>query len=259
MRQVKSIKDEAGFTLIESALSMYFIAFIILFLSASLISLFSTYNKSVWLGNIDQAMRQMRQDIVDAAKYTSRSKNLPMHHRFCVGGVSYLWNTNSEIERARHNYNSLINHWGDKQDTPLRLVRIKDPSGYYCNSPSAQPNISDNSVQSLLNGGATLQSFTISQDILPSSKSSSKQPVPIIHISGSIATDGINSPVRVREEGNKLVVVGDEENGSWQCGDYIDANHNGRRDRGDLFRPNKGQFCANTQIDMTVYERGTVR
>lgn len=261
MRQVdiksRSVDCEAGFTLIETSLSMYFIAFLILFLSVSLISLFGTYNKSIWLSNIDQAMRQMRQDIADSAKHTNRSIVLSDHNRFCVGGVSYLWNTDDKIRQANNHYGTLINHWSDNENVALRLVRIKDPSAYYCVDPSAQPSIKDIAVQSLLNGGATIQTFNVKQDIMRADTDDIL--VPMIHIDGAITTDGINSPIRVHEEGGKLVVVGDDEDGVWQCGDYIDANHNGRRDRGDLFKPNKGRFCANTQVNITVYERGTTR
>lgn len=291
LRNNTTDNSEAGFTMIEVSMSLVFIAFIVLFLTASLMSLFSTYNKGVWLSKVDQAVRQMRLDISDSVKYAGRSIVLvdsdKKPYRLCSNGVSYLWNTESQLRKAKEagGYDILLNHWDgpDGKTVPLKLVRILDITGSYCKSKIdsskkiakgdelrelIQPKIDNSNVQPMLNTGVALQSFNVVQGERPDSVGGKivpelKRIVPILYIDGAISTEGINAPTRVLPDASKptkwRVLADDDERGRWQCGDWIDNNGNGVRDENDTFKPNKGQFCANTQFNMTVYERGVIR
>lgn len=287
-------KSEAGFTMVEVSMSLVFIAFIILFLTASLMSLFGTYNKGVWLSKVDQAVRQMRLDISDSVRFSGRTVVLSKNgkaYRLCGNGISYLWNTDAQLRRAKKDdgdYSKMPNHFDGDRNIPLKMVRILDLTGSYCKSiidssksvkdvefsDLKQPKIENPNVQTLLSTGVALQSMQVVQgerneeDEHGKKIPELKRNVPVLYVSGAISTEGINAPTLVKYDKHaaKWTVLHDDEDSSkklagsgWQCGDWIDVNHNGIRDEGDIFKPNKGQFCANTQFDITVYERGVVR
>ncbi len=287
-------ETEAGFTMIEISMSLVFIAFIIIFLTASLMSLFGTYNKGIWLSKVDQTVRQMRLDISDSVKYAGRSivlfdKDTGKPYRLCSNGVSYLWNTEPQLRKHKGKYNELPNYYSDAHNVPLKLVRVLDASARYCKPALGytkkmtkgdidkvdliQPKIDDTNVQTLLSTGVALQYMQASQGARPDVIDGKTVPeldriVPMLQLKGAISTEGINAPTLVKYDytTSKWVVLKDDEedkrklNGSsWQCGDWFDKNENGIRDEGDVFRPSKAQFCANTSFDLTVYERGVIR
>ena len=287
-------KSEAGFTMVEVSMSLVFIAFIILFLTASLMSLFGTYNKGVWLSKVDQAVRQMRLDISDSVRFSGHTVVLSKDgkaYRLCGNGISYLWNTDAQLRRHKKDdgdYGKMLNHFDGNHNIPLKMVRILDLTGSYCKSiidssksvkdvefsDLKQPKIENPNVQTLLSTGVALQSMQVVQgerneeDEHGKKIPELKRNVPVLYVSGAISTEGINAPTLVKYDKHaaKWTVLHDDEDSSkklsgssWQCGDWIDVNHNGIRDESDIFKPNKGQFCANTQFDITVYERGVVR
>lgn len=287
-------KSEAGFTMVEVSMSLVFIAFIILFLTASLMSLFGTYNKGVWLSKVDQAVRQMRLDISDSVRFSGHTVVLSKDgkaYRLCGNGISYLWNTDAQLRRHKKDdgdYGKMLNHFDGNHNIPLKMVRILDLTGSYCksiidssksikdidSSDLKQPKLENPNVQTLLSTGVALQSMQVVQgerneeDEHGKRIPELKRNVPVLYVSGAISTEGINAPTLVKYDKHaaKWTVLHDDEDSSkklagssWQCGDWIDVNHNRIRDEGDIFKPNKGQFCANTQFDITVYERGVVR
>lgn len=284
-------ESESGFTIIEVSISLLFIAFTIIFLTASLMALFGTYNKGIWLGKVDQAVRQMRLDISDSVRFAGRSIVLSDDngtHRLCSNGVSYLWNTESQLREAGSSvagYKSLLNHFSDAPGVPLKLVRILDLTKKYClpfgvkkfskkikPEELLQPKIDDTNVQVLLSTGVALQSMKVTQGEYRNTGgktlSELERIVPILSIKGMISTEGANAPTLVKYDNgaSKWTVLRDNEDdskklegSSWQCGDWVDKNHNGIRDENDGFKPNKGQFCANTVLDIIVYEKGVIR
>lgn len=244
-------KSSAGFTIIEVSLSLTFIAFIILFLTASMLSIIKTYNKGVWLSQVNQALRQMNADIADTVKYSASPKVKMVDGeatRLCANGVTYAWNLQSWIDedRPRNKFE------GERSGSSLRLVRIEDKSGAYCINDNAIPRNSDTRI--LLGKGTTLQEFNVNQGV------NGVESVPLLSVRGIVSTEGINAPFKVKlvHDTYKFVHYNDNS-GTWQCGDWIDNNSNNQKDDGDEFKPSKGEFCAKADIDMQVYERGVER
>lgn len=244
-------KVSAGFTIIEVSLSLTFIAFIILFLTASMLSIVSTYNKGVWLSQVNQALRQMNADIVDTVKYSASPKVKMVDGeatRLCANGVTYAWNLQSWIDEG-HPRNRFDNERSSSTSS-LRLVRIEDKSSSYCNSGSDDFIPRDSNTRVLLGKGAILQEFNVVQGI------NSTQSIPLLSVNGVVSTEGSNAPSKVKLVGNDYTFVNYNDNsGTWQCGDWVDSNGNDRKDTGE-FTPSKGSFCAKADIGMQIYERG---
>ena len=240
--------NQKGFTIVEVSTALVFVAFIIAFLTATLLNVMSIYNKGIWLSQVNQAGRQLNADLGDQARYSGSNVILREDdQRLCAHGVSYLWNT----EESRKN-----RYQEDRDDsvdgnfnTSLRLVRINDLSGSYCNyekNKKPYPSRYSNDAVSLLGKGTIIQEFSAKQ--LNSSNSST---IPLFYLRAVLSTEGeANKPVKVvRDNNNNYTIVSasyDDINAKWQCGEVIDGE----------FRPAKNQFCAFSEYDITIYQRG---
>ena len=74
-----------GFTLVEVTLAMVFIAIIIAVLAATTVNIIRSYNKGVWLSQINQAGQQLNTDIGEKARYSTMAKVFEDNQRICVG------------------------------------------------------------------------------------------------------------------------------------------------------------------------------
>lgn len=232
---------QSGFTLIEVSTALIFVGFIIFILAATTVNIVRSYNKGIWLAQINQAGQQMNSDIGDKARYSPAATVKPDKRRMCINGVSYLWNTQQDID----NSNGGDNVYSDK--TPIRLARIDDPKGEYCSNstkhpdlPSANPN-----VHILLGRGATIQEFKVEEQ---------KAGAPLLTISVVVSTEGANRPYKVTLDKSGKYQE-DMTNGTWQCGDLIDSNNNNMFDNNEVFTPAKNQYCSFAKYTFTVYER----
>jgi type II secretory pathway pseudopilin PulG len=142
---------QRGFSLIELSAALLFIAFIMVFLITTLVAIMRTYNKGIWLSQINQAGRQINTDIGEQARYASSAKLLTDEHRLCIGGVSYVWN----VDGASSNKFKSPN-----QSKPLRLVRVVDSTGQICNG--TDPEFNGNGVTNLLSQGVKIRQFDVS-------------------------------------------------------------------------------------------------
>lgn len=231
---------QSGFTLIEVSTALIFVGFIIFILAATTVNIVRSYNKGIWLAQINQAGQQMNSDIGDKARY-SPAATVTKNRRMCINGVAYLWNTQKDIDDDPGN-----NRYSDGPGTPIRLARIDDPNGEYCNKPTKRPDLpsTDPQVHILLGRGATIQEFKVEQ----------KANVPLLAISVVVSTEGANRPYKVSLVNGSDKYKEDMANGTWQCGDFIDKNNNNKFDEGD-FTPAKNQYCSFAKYTFTVYER----
>ncbi len=234
---------QSGFTLIEVSTALIFVGFIIFILAATTVNIVRSYNKGIWLAQINQAGQQMNSDIGDKARYSPAAKVDTINRRMCINGVSYLWNTQQDIDNS--------NQGGDNvytDGTPIRLARIDDHSGVYCSNPSKRPKLpsGDDKVHILLGRGATIQEFKVEQ----------KTDAPLLTISVVVSTEGANRPYKVSLPHGSDKYIGDP-NGTWQCGDFIDSNNNNKLDEGE-FTPAKNQYCSFAKYTFTVYERSRI-
>ena len=235
---------QSGFTLIEVSTALIFVGFIIFILAATTVNIVRSYNKGIWLAQINQAGQQMNSDIGDKARYSPAAKVDTINRRMCINGVSYLWNTQKDIDDNPKN-----NRYSD--GTPIRLARIDDPGGEYCIDPTRQPGLpsTNSEVHILLGRGATIQEFKVEEQ---------KAGAPLLTISVVVSTEGANRPIKAYTDPTGIVHIDagqNNSNSSWQCGEWIDKDGNGRVDSTDTFTPAKNQYCSFAKYTFTVYER----
>ena len=236
---------QSGFTLIEVSTALIFVGFIIFILAATTVNIVRSYNKGIWLAQINQAGQQMNSDIGDKARYSPAATVKPDERRMCINGVSYLWNTQKDIDDDPGN-----NRYSDGPGTPIRLARIDDPNGEYCNKPTKRPELpsTNPNVHILLGRGATIQEFKVEEQ---------KAGAPLLTISVVVSTEGANRPYKVTLDKSGKYQE-DMANGTWQCGDFIDDHpSNGKLDEGE-FTPAKNQYCSFAKYTFTVYERSKI-
>lgn len=239
----RSSDKQSGFTLIEVSTALIFVGFIIFILAATTVNIVRSYNKGIWLAQINQAGQQMNNDIGDKARYSPAATVKPDKRRMCINGVSYLWNTQKDIDDDPGN-----NRYSDGPGTPIRLARIDDPNGEYCNKPTKRPELPsvNPNVHILLGRGATIQEFKVEEQ---------KAGAPLLTISVVVSTEGANRPYKVSLVNGSDKYKEDMANGTWQCGDFIDDHpSNGKLDEGE-FTPAKNQYCSFAKYTFTVYER----
>ena len=232
---------QSGFTLIEVSTALIFVGFIIFILAATTVNIVRSYNKGIWLAQINQAGQQMNSDIGDKARYSPAATVKAKERRMCINGVSYLWNTQKEIDNNNPGSNVYLG------GTPIRLARIDDPGGDYCIDTTKQPKLpsNDSGVHILLGRGATIQEFKVEEQ---------KAGAPLLTISVVVSTEGANRPYKVTLDKSGKYKE-DMTNGTWQCGDFIDDHpSNGKLDEGE-FTPAKNQYCSFAKYTFTVYER----
>jgi prepilin-type N-terminal cleavage/methylation domain-containing protein len=217
--------DQRGFTLIELSMALLFISFIMLLLISTLLSMMRTYNKGVWLSQINQAGRQINADISGQARFSSKPNYQKDNNRLCVGGVSYIWNTNDQIEDG-----SFINWYSGEGatqpgQTSLRLVRVIDSNGRLCSSGglAEMPNRNSSDVTSLLGSGVAIQEFTVNSSVHES----------LFGVQAVFSTEGDVKPVL--------------HDGRWQC---VEAD--------GTFSASNSQFCAFIDLNLVVYGRSAI-
>lgn len=235
---------QSGFTLIEVSTALIFVGFIIFILAATTVNIVRSYNKGIWLAQINQAGQQMNSDIGDKARYSPAAKVDTANRRMCINGVSYLWNTQKDIDDDPGNNR----YFDGTPGTPIRLARIDDPGGEYCIDPTKRPKLpsDDSNVHILLGRGATIQEFKVEEQ---------KAGAPLLTISVVVSTEGANRPYKVSLVNGSDKYKEDMANGTWQCGDFIDDHpSNGKLDKGE-FTPAKNQYCSFAKYTFTVYER----
>lgn len=235
---------QSGFTLIEVSTALIFVGFIIFILAATTVNIVRSYNKGIWLAQINQAGQQMNSDIGDKARYSPAAEVDTTYRRMCINGVSYLWNTQKDIDSPGNNNNRYLD------GTPIRLARIEDKNGDYCRDPNKQPKLpsDDSGVHILLGRGATIQEFKVER----------KDDVPLLTISVVVSTEGANRPIKAYTDHTGIVHIDVNQNrsdSSWQCGEWIDKNDNKIVDSLDTFTPAKNQYCSFAKYTFTIYER----
>ena len=240
---------QRGFTLIEVTMAMIFVAFIIFILAAVTVNIIRSYNRGVWLSRINLAGQQLNMDIGEKVRYSTAAMVDENNRRLCVGGVSYLWNTEADIDKNVANLNRLNN------GQVFSLARIDDSNAEYCSNPSKMPPANDDGTRVLLSRGATIQEFNVTQGV------DDDQDIPLLTLNTVISTEGSNRPIRAYEQDGqtKIDANGDRANSRWQCGDWYDDNNNGVVDNDDHFEPGGNQYCSFAEYNITVYERSRQR
>ena len=131
--------NQAGFTIIELLLAMTFVSALLIMIALTTMQISSVYNRGLTLKTVNQSGRDvgdtLRRDVSAArkanVKYIARNPALASDlNRLCLGSYSYLWNYGQAINDKKAVY--YRDSSGRVTNQPVRLARISDPSGRYC-------------------------------------------------------------------------------------------------------------------------------
>ena len=122
-----------GFTLIELTLATAFIAFILIFMLATMIQVMSNYNKGLAVKQINQTARTVSEEmgqLIQSTSATAINTAYISNGRVCLGGVSYVWNVNGATTNKYTTGSSFT------------MVRVNDAAGALCSSglPAVNPS-----------------------------------------------------------------------------------------------------------------------
>ena len=217
----ETTRYQSGFTLVELSISLIFIAFIILFLSTTLLSIMRTYNKGIWLNQINSAGRQINSDISDQVRFSASSISIRNDkQRLCIGNVAYIWNR-ARAESFENKYHEEPNNAASNRTTKLRFVRVLDNSGEdYCTNVDLMPKRDSSDTSIMLGPGVVIQKFD-------ASVSSTN----LLRINAVFSTEGNDQPEFNPDTERYQCMVGGE------------------------FTLSNNQFCAFAEFDIITFRR----
>ncbi|MDN5275311.1 MAG: hypothetical protein JWP06_1212 [Candidatus Saccharibacteria bacterium] len=172
---------QQGFTLIELMLAMTFIAALLVAIALTTIQISNIYNKGITLREVNQAGRsvsdELQRTISSATPFDVTPKgtgdNAPASRyvvsagggRLCLGNYTYAWNYGKALVGGT-GAPAIINKYSGVDNTiPIRLVRVTDPDGSLCTTPSL-PAIPKANATDLLTSGdrdLVLHDFSIKE------------------------------------------------------------------------------------------------
>ena len=158
-------KTTSGFTLIELMLSMTFIAILLIMIAMTTIQISHIYNKGLTLREVNQVGRTVSSDVqrsisssipFDVTKQnlgspspTSRYVDIASQGgRLCVGRYTYAWNYGEALRPDGTAYNK---YTGGDVNTPIRFVKVNNPSASLCTDPTL--NIVKTDATEMLSSG----------------------------------------------------------------------------------------------------------
>lgn len=143
-------REESGFTLVELTLSTAFIAFILIFMLATMLQVMSNYNKGLAVKQINQSARTAVEEMSRLIAGTDTSvinTAYLANGRVCFGGVSYVWN----VKNATANkYTS---------GSSFTMVRVNDTGGALCSA--ALPAVNASNATELLSSNIWVQQVDV--------------------------------------------------------------------------------------------------
>lgn len=144
----------AGFTIIELMLAMVFVAFILVFMSLTLVQMFRTYDKGSSMKQVNQAGRSVIEDISRAVRSQLpndiNTQNIAAGV-LCINNTMYQWNplyVGNDLNTDPNRFMSVIGH--PVTGGMMARKTLVNPTGPQGCSPNAP--VSDESV--LLSGRA---------------------------------------------------------------------------------------------------------
>lgn len=143
-------RSEGGFTLIELTLATAFIAFILIFMLATMLQVMSNYNKGLAEKEINQTARTVEEEMSQLIQSTDASAINTAYianGRVCFGGVSYVWNVKGATTNKYTN------------GTSFSLVRVNDAAGALCTA--TLPAVDSTSASELLSGNVWVQQINV--------------------------------------------------------------------------------------------------
>lgn len=167
-----------GFTLIELMLSMTFISVLLIMIAMTTIQISHIYNKGLTLREVNQVGRTVSGDLqrsisssvpFDVTKQNLASPSPTSRYvdiadqggRLCVGRYAYAWNYGTALRAGGTVYNE---YTGSDKNTPIRFIKVNNPSASLCADPTLSINKAD--ATEMLSSGdrdLTIHVFTIAK------------------------------------------------------------------------------------------------
>lgn len=121
-----------GFTIIELMLAMSFLAFVLVFMSLTIVQMMRTYDKGLTIKQVNQAGRTVTDDIAKAMRGEQPggiTVSNVANGRLCIGNVMYIWNPVYVGSRSAPTPSGTDNYKID--GAPLTMARqyLANPSG----------------------------------------------------------------------------------------------------------------------------------
>lgn len=163
-QEIKYIK---AFTAVELIIALAFISSLLLVIALTVLQMSNLYNRGLTIKAVSQAgttVSDNLKDSIQAAMPFSVATDSQMYirnddgGRLCLNNYSYIWNygksLNSKIDTP--------NKYTPESSNKIRLVKVRDPGGTYCVSPSSPVSTTD-AIDLLASGDRNLavHSFSI--------------------------------------------------------------------------------------------------
>ena len=236
---------ERGYTLLELSLAITFLAFIVVFIVAIIMTMVGIYNKSIALSQINNAGQQIMTDL-NGARFggdVAQTISGPNGGRLCVNGITYLWNQSTDHKSFPA---SPYNH-GPTSNGPQSLVRVFDPTAELC-SPSATNSAEPAEQIDALPSSSKIDKSTISiilgQTVIIQSFTVDLSNVALPRISMTISTAGNNAPAYWNGNQWTNLTGGIQSNSSAPTGSNVTR-----------LRCGTNQYCGFAKYDMIIYQR----
>lgn len=121
----------SGFTIVELSLAILLVSVLTLAIMQVAMQIMKVYSKGFTIKSANQAARdvgdQIKRDL-HAAPVQQINTTQVAQRRLCIGSITYLWNTTSVLNSGA---TKIVN----ATNTPVRLLRIFDPSQKFCATP----------------------------------------------------------------------------------------------------------------------------
>lgn len=130
-------RPRSGFTLLETMISVAFIAILLIAVGTVSIHVINTYQRGVVIKMVNETRRAISDDI--RASLSAGSINLasdyftaPGYGVLCTGEYTYVWNYAKELSKPNPIVVKYDGAGTASDDTKLRMVKILDRSREYC-------------------------------------------------------------------------------------------------------------------------------
>lgn len=165
MIQQRRYSRGQGFTLVELMIAMAFVSMLLLAIAFVVIRISSIYNKGITIKAVNQAGRTIVEDMkrtVAESDPSTIDTTLLQNGRLCTGTYSYVWNTGSSGTNGANKYR---NDGPAVSTKKIRLVKVRDNGGRYCDTQGGLPDIIAADATELLTSSDTASSSFIDTNL----------------------------------------------------------------------------------------------
>ena len=167
MISTRSYSKKAGFTIVESMLSMVFLSILIIGIAIVTNQVISIYQKGVILKSVNRAGQSISDDLYSSIVNSpglgsvrienDDSKN---YGAMCLGSYSYVWNKGNIISGETDDLIVYKDYDTSDRVNAIRLIKVRDPSMAICDlaksSTLQQTIIRDDAIELIKPGDGDL-------------------------------------------------------------------------------------------------------